>query len=70
MTCFGPNVFCEGATGIPYCTNCIVGYMGDGCNGDVDECTGCYMQMKSNHIRSNIARSLPRHDHLALTCCT
>ena len=48
MICFGPcnpNVFCEGATGFPHCTSCIEGYTGDGCKGDVDECTGCYMQV-------------------------
>ncbi|KAH3695441.1 hypothetical protein DPMN_082901 [Dreissena polymorpha] len=41
MKCFGPchpNVFCQGAHGIPYCTNCISGYKGTNCTEDEDEC--------------------------------
>ncbi|XP_052778073.1 neurogenic locus notch homolog protein 3-like isoform X1 [Mya arenaria] len=42
MTCYGPcnpNVFCEGATGIPHCTTCIAGWIGNSCDKDEDECT-------------------------------
>ncbi|XP_052255795.1 neurogenic locus notch homolog protein 1-like isoform X2 [Dreissena polymorpha] len=52
MTCFGPcnpNVYCEGATGIPHCTNCIEGYTSDGCKGDVDECTEYFEDVCNNN---------------------
>ncbi|XP_052776099.1 neurogenic locus notch homolog protein 3-like isoform X2 [Mya arenaria] len=42
MTCYGPcnpNVFCEGATGIPHCTTCLEGWIGDKCDKDENECT-------------------------------
>ncbi|KAH3695446.1 neurogenic locus notch homolog protein 1-like isoform X2 [Dreissena polymorpha] len=51
MKCFGPcnpNVFCQGATGIPQCTNCISGFKGTNCDEDEDECKEWKDVCKSN----------------------